>query len=266
MKLKLDEWTKEFNRIKEAETAHLYFNAFLDKRESLDKQLSSLESEILSTKKSDTKQENLKNSLKTLKKERQLLDASLDEWDDLMELNPDALYAKLIDSIPLESLESRQLTDTWENYQLILSQINAQNRLLETCSQIGESLKKLVSTRESIRGKGIWRYVFGVSPNAVIERQMVFMVETCQIRLKAFEAESSTCKLTHRLSALLENLAFVCKKTWDFKLIDTRIKPILEELELLDNSLKEQQGVLREEAKFGKEKIRKMLREYADTI
>jgi hypothetical protein len=192
--------------------------------------------------KKDLDQKRMK--LNALKKEMQLLDIRWDEWEDLTEKQLYCMREELLNDIwALHPNQFELKKHQWNEFKtnLILSEeINKVQNLLQ---KLHHMLQTILMARSSVKGLGLWRYVLGISPNALIEKYLFaahHYIESIEDELKKSINHSPSTpvqSLFQEIDGLLENLKKHCQSVWGFRHIDTLISNAEKNLTLQSASL-----------------------------
>lgn len=177
--------------------------------------------------------------LEELKQKRRELDHRLDKTEELTSESLDHLRLELTEFILQQHPEQR------EERQQRNQQLEEQKQLERNLERLHEALKKLHSiitaiheTRRSINGRGILNYIFGISPNMIIERHLnecARLIEATLQLLTRFKDEnphSAMIPLYEKLQAFLLKIQPHFKGIWGFRQIDTTFVEIQAELAL----------------------------------
>lgn len=190
--------------------------------------------------------EEQKRKLFGLKKEMQFLDVIWDEWDDLTEPQLYNMREELFNEIwKLYPNQYDEQKKQWKELQNSLIQISEINKVQNLLLQLQEILLIILQTRAGVKGSGILRYVFGASPNAVIERHLFAAHDYILSIEQELKHGIQQCKspplqsLFQEIYNHLDNLKSHCKSVWGFRHIDTKIaeseKKLATTFELLQN-------------------------------
>lgn len=105
------------------------------------------------------------------------------------------------------------------------------------CSKLCQYLSNALSTRKSIKGFGIFRYAFGISPNLIISkslqecehlsRQAIPVLKQLQEYSKD---DSALFNLYIEIEELIKKLQLQCQLRWGFRHLDTIFFQILTQL------------------------------------
>lgn len=243
MKLKPHEISKKFNELMGAEQAFQNQDFLLSQREALEDKIDTAKQAIKSY-------DHQSGALKEFKQELRRIDAILDEWEDLTALD-------------LYTMRERLLNDIWENYPDEYEEQKQQWNELKTCfvleielfktldivRPIQDILETILHTRSKIKGKGLLSYIFGISPNAIIERHLTHAGEFIRVKIPDLERSLQETEglalyplFRHVYNALSE-LSTHCTKVWGFRHIDTSIasskKELAEKSEIMEQQLTE---------------------------
>lgn len=175
-------------------------------------------------------QENIdkkRQTLRQLKKEQHQVDLWLDQTEDLSENQLHQLRIQLLYSLwelyPAKREEQEKIWKRGNDLKILELELVGIERILV---QISSLLSIAKQTRMSIKGKGIFSYIFGLSPNFIIEKQLLeittLISQTDPLFQKIFGLEQSI-PLQHyfkELHAWLEKLQKNCAKSWSFKHLD----------------------------------------------
>lgn len=241
---------REIDRLRieliEAKSARSRWISLIDKREILEAKIENLEHEIEnqiltlhqrqvthpdSVKTLFEEVENKKNLLKELKDKRQELDKLL----DILEMNTEdfilGLQNHLIDKI-LEDHPNQKVS--LDHITLSLNNSKVKQKAMDSAIQIferlEEHLRQALETRNDIKRRGIFSYIFGPSPNWVITNQLHAAEALISAALAKMNEVSITAGFSEGLLrdyneslAFLEELQAHCKKRWGFRHIDSII-------------------------------------------
>lgn len=120
-------------------------------------------------------------------------------------------------------------------------------------SHLSKQLSTAIHTRHSIKGKGILKYIFGTSPNVIIEQQLFGAHALIQHTLPLFEKiiqknqQMSTTLFIQKVEQWSENLKIACHSLWSFRHIETifleaylLLQQFINELQLQQQELSKQ--------------------------
>lgn len=186
-----------------------------------------------------------------LKKAQQQIDEQLDQTDNLSEEILNQQRFQLLHLIwqlyPEKRAEQEAKWQEWNYLRILEIEIFGIEKILD---RLEEHLKVAIQTRQSIKGKGILNYIFGLSPNCIIEKQLMEMqrliINIFALLEKAFQHHlaSSLKLLLKNLATWLEQLKTTCGKSWSFRHLDALFAKTLPVLNQFFYDLRQQQQQL----------------------
>lgn len=213
---------------------------WIQRRNDIEKSIELLKEDIqivllsMHQSKNDEKEKKLQNefnqkkeSLKRLKNEQHQLDEWLDHVEDLTEDDLIQCRLQLLQSIwqeyPLLRDEQETKWNRLKQLTLIELELAGIGKILE---RIRGHIQIAIQARESIKGIGILNYIFGTSPNVVIEKQLKEIDNLANDSAPFFQRILKN-ELTEPLRLMivellqwLNELKKKCQQSWNFKFID----------------------------------------------
>lgn len=170
------------------------------------------------------------NKLADLKKELKSLDFIWDEWEDLSENRLAEMYESLLNDIWNEYPDQYDLQKQhWIEFKKRQIQTSEINHIQDSLLELLHILQTIIKARASVKGIGVLRYIFGQSPNMVIEAHL----HAAHNFIEIFKKELKTSMQKHsnhrtniqweELSKQLASLQDHCKTIWNFRHIDNTI-------------------------------------------
>lgn len=191
--------------------------------------------------------EEKRNRLFQLREELFQIDEWLDQTEDLTEESLNQQRSQLLHAMWQLYPEKRATQEAkwkeWNHLRVLEIELLGIEKMLE---RLSEHLNIAIQARQSIKGRGILNYIFGLSPNMVIEKQLFGIHALILSSLPLFEKIlyqnlHPSPKLLQDLLVWLEQLKNTCYKPWSFRHLDTlfsETQPILKQFLV---SLREQQ-------------------------
>ncbi|WP_068466560.1 hypothetical protein [Candidatus Protochlamydia phocaeensis] len=204
---------------------------------------------------------NNKEQLQQLKHKQREIDLLLDASE---ELTPHALFALKVDLLECIWAVHADQREEWEGkWKDLQNQTLFESELIQLkirFIQVQDCLYKAIEKRQSIKGKGLLHYIFGISPNAVIEGQLrhcsSLISELLPNLQQALLHASPFHLLLLEMEKISKNLNEQCKASWSFKHIDTyiqasyqSIQTSIQALDLYLNSVQKKKEALTQELK-----------------
>ncbi len=172
----------------------------------------------------------LKEKLKKIQIDIKSIDHVMDEWNDLDESQliamRDDLFIEIWENFPDQFREQKNLWNELVIYQKIDQEINLHQQFLTDLTYI---LRNIRDTRVKMKGKGLLSYIFGTSPNAIIEKHLLFAHDLILTKQNLFENNPiqshsySYDDLIIKVQKVTNELKSECKKIWNFTHIDITI-------------------------------------------
>lgn len=270
----LIDWLKKREALQSAEHSFRHRQEWLQKREELELKIESLQHKIDQSfyQKYQTTQIQDKNThLKSFEEERKqllewkraliqidrILDLSEDSTEDILHQQRFKLLQSLWEIFPQKKEEQEKNWKEWNHLKIIELELLGIDKLIES---ILEHLEIALKARQSIRGKGILNYIFGMSPNFIIERQLIEIQSLIKNSQHLFEkmlgqqTEHFLQSFLQKFVSWLEELKKSCSQSWSFRHIDTLYfetkSPLLQfrnQLETLREELQKKNLELEEE-------------------
>lgn len=189
--------------------------------------------------------------LRQLQKSQFQIDELLDQAEDITE---ESLYQQrfqLLHSLwqlyPEKREEQEFKWKEWNQLRILEVELLKTEKILE---RIVEHLSIAIRARQSIKGRGILNYIFGLSPNIVIERQLLGIhtlilnsVPLFEKSLHSYLHHQSFYTLLQDVFTLFEHLKNASNKPWSFRHLDnlfSETKPPLQHLIQRSKQQKEQ--------------------------
>lgn len=251
------------------------------KREELEDQLAKLECEkerllrrLHLEKEASQAFQSYSQSLKTtqnfiiaIKQKKKELDAWLDANEELTEAEFKHLQHEWIDRLISLMAEEYQLIrrSQMNRLQELTYLENQLNRLVIIGQELDKLLQSVMSIRQSIKGRGILNYIFGISPNARIAQAFAEGQKIIQKTLPLLQIDGVNCPdlqvkaLIQRFHVFLEDLHLHLKASWSFTYIDQTMRQdhghLLNDLEQMNHYLR----LFKEEKERLEEEIQKWM-------
>lgn len=192
------------------------------------------------------KLEQLQRDLSHLKQEMQTIDSLLDEWEDLSENQLIFMLEELLNEIWnfYPNQYSAQILQ-WKELKTLFIQEAEIKKIRKLVDHLLEILHIVIQERSNIKGRGLLRYIFGVSPNAVIERHLFYahdMILNALPDLKQAIHRSSQTPCQSIFQAIFDEfnrLKDHCKAVWGFRHIDRVISTSEKRISLFSKELQE---------------------------
>jgi hypothetical protein len=244
------------------------------KRELLEEAISNLQKEIEENfrqfynnlREEDAHFQNLlskkQHDLRQLKQTQSQLDHLLDETEDLTEESLERQFAQLLFAMwqlyPTQRAEQEAKWQELNNLRLLEVEVLGVKQLLH---HLSEQLHTAIQARQSIKGRGIFNYIFGISPNMIIERQFlgahagILKVQPLLQKIMQQSPENSPLHLLAReILVWSDHLKPSCQAPWSFRHIDTifskayhTLLQLLERLQLQEENLHKRIEILNAE-------------------
>jgi hypothetical protein len=254
--------TQQRQALEKAEYAFKNHKQWLQKREEIEKQILQFQQEIeielfKKYQKGELDQvseefhhalEKKRHQISQLKQAQQQIDEQLDQIEHLSEESLYQLRFHLLHMIwqlyPEKRIEQEAKWQEWNHLRVLEVDVFSIEKMLE---RLVEHLNIAMKTRQSIKGKGIFNYIFGLSPNSVIEKQLMGMQRLIESASSLFEKalqyspDQSLTLLLENLRAWLEKLKITCNKPWSFRHIDILFAETIPLLDQFIRHLREQQ-------------------------
>lgn len=242
----LEEIEKMRDHLFLAESTYPHLKKLMKLREELEKNTQKIHKQISQklylNPISETHQ--LKLDLKQLNQEIATIDYKLDEWEDLDQKTLQCMRKNLFHSIwerfPNQFESEKQLWQKFSSASSIKTKVLQTQNFLQEIIEIMQVIK---NARSKVKNKGIFSYIFGVSPNIIIERNLLHMHDLINLNQESIkeicqlEERKHFIQVFQRIFQTISQLSQECKKTWGFSHIDTTImncnKEILDHAEEL---------------------------------
>lgn len=233
MKLKPDEIHKKCDELRLAEQAWKERPLLLAQRDQLEEKI------LL-----------IKSNHKPLKNEMRRIDALLDESEDLTEEKLNEMRESFFN----EHEEAKVCWQELKQCKCLATEIGKAERIVRTVLEV---LRIVIKTRSEIKGKGLLRYIFGVSPNMIIERHLLYAGDFIKQNLPDLGngLGSDLEPLFEHVHIQLVELMNHCKKVWGFQHIDTAISNAEKEFTLISELLENHAKMNREEIQELEERL-----------
>ena len=243
------------DRLFSAEQFHRDQAQLLAKRDELDEKILTAQNNLdKSINNRDLEQS--KRELTLLKQEVRAVDSLLDEWDELSENQLYRMREELLNEIweryPDQYSAEILLWNELKTTLILGAEIQTIRKLIDRLLEI---LHLILQERSGIKkGKGLLRYIFGVSPNAVIERHLFYahdIILNALPDLKQAIHRSSQTALQPIFQAIYHEfyqLKDHCKAVWGFRHIDTVISSSEKQIALFSKELQEREQATQKRA------------------
>lgn len=236
MNPQIKRYKEEFHQI---EQALKLYPSLLKKREDLDNAISQLEKELAKKflNSAQSTVDKAKALLSDLKKQRNEIDQLLDESEEFSEERSIKIKESLIALILKEYPDQQEVYQKlFYDFEVCLEKENSLLKVIDICQSMSHILEKAIEVRKSIKGSGILRYIFGISPNAEIEHQF---------RMGLRHAKESIPFLSQRkhdaeILLLFQHLEKQFQKPWSFSHLDSIYASSHQKLQLFINQLQRQ--------------------------
>lgn len=217
----------------------------------------------------ERKQQEKKKHLQHLKRTQQEIDHLLDHTEHLT----------------VESLEQQRLSLLYSFWQLYPSQRKEQEPLWLELQQLQmteeklkeieqvlqllcQELEEIIQARQSIKGRGILNYIFGTSPNIIIEHHLLKIHSIIQISCPMMQ-EIIQNPQNHLYDSLfqdiyvwLDHLKIPSRSSWSFYHIDTIFSEAFQNFKRLLVALQKQQNELLKRKDFLKKESQQWLEQF----
>jgi hypothetical protein len=258
-KLSVSDLIKQRNNLENAEEILKNRHTLIQKREALEKFILKMLDEMdkdlhrfhkdkkTNDRKTDDEADHLlqckidekKNALRQLKQAQNKVDEELDQTEDLTEESLEQQRNELIFAMweLYPSRRNEQETKWRKMNALALLDIELKG-VEELLQRLSEKLGTAIQARQSIKGRGILNYIFGTSPNIIIEKQLLgshALIQTTTPLLEKMIEQSrengQLQRLFQEIYTWLETLKAPCHSTWSFRHIDTIFAEAFQTLE-----------------------------------
>lgn len=189
--------------------------------------------------------------LHELKRVQYQIDTYLDEIEDITEEKLQQQRFNLLQAHwqlhPAKRKEQETLWHEWSQLRILEIDFLHINKVLE---RLAEHLHFAIQARQSIKGKGILNYIFGTSPNMIIEKQLLGIYALILNNEPLFKKmihcnpPKPMLDFLNDLFSWLEQTKNTCCKSWSFRHLDavfSEFKPIL--IQMSEQSKKWQQQI-----------------------
>ena len=197
-----------------------------------------------------------KEILLRLKQDQQRIDHLLDTIEHLTEEGLEKQRTSLLEALWQFYPERRNTQEAlWREMKSLEEQEKELKAIEQLLQRLCEQFEKVIQTRKSIKGRGIFNYIIGTSPNLIIERQLLaahdLIHATLPLILRTLEQRDKNLQpLFQEIYHVLENLETPCKSSWSFRHIDTIFTEAYHSLKKLRDSLHQKQREIFERKKF----------------
>lgn len=195
--------------------------------------------------------EELKGRLSHLNQEMKILDFTLDKWDDLNEYQlhilREELFLGIWKNFPNQYEENKLQWYALKTDLILNAEIKKVRKIVD---QLSEVLQIIMEARASIKGRGIFSYIFGISPNTVIERHLLLAHEIItkaepELKHAMHQSRNTDLYVTFQtISEVTDQLKDQCKTVWGFRHIDTTIAKAEKDITQLAIKLKNKQKAI----------------------
>jgi|GEM_PF-4422995 len=230
--IKLTEIKKKKDYLFLAESIHPHLKKLLRQREELEKNIQEIQHQISTGFYHSSWQDPnpLDSDLKTLKQEIKKIDLILDEWDEPDEGRLVLMRENLFEEIWEQFSEQfEEQKATWNELKFLAFFEKKINPLQDFLDELTQILQGIRETRINMKGKGALSYIFGTSPNAIIEKYLLFAHELILKNLEPLKQISrhnlkhSEVNIFKKIYQTGNELKDECKKIWGFRHIDITI-------------------------------------------
>ncbi|NGX43577.1 MAG: hypothetical protein K940chlam7_01875 [Chlamydiae bacterium] len=261
-----------------SEQAYNVVNMIYGKREELENQINTIKAEIeaetfaLHRKRAlgdedfsemANKLEEKKDRFQKAQETKRDMDAKLDEYDiysrEMILKVKNELVRAILECHPDQKTYYENLQETLESRLITANELQ---EILTTCQEIVQALKVAIEGRQSVRGGGLLRFIFGQSPNVTITKglqaaEKLAHLGTSKLKeSKAISLGGSELKdLYTETTTALVKLQKITKKRWGYEKIDTEISPLVLEISALGERLQSLQDETSSEVKTTRENI-----------
>lgn len=208
------------------------------------------------------KRAELKAFLKCLNQEISHLDHQLDQIEEIDEEGVKKMEKELLQQLCLHySNEYQKQNHSWQALQLTSLIKEELNQLCTFIQEMIMHLNVIKEARLLIKKRGLFSYVFGASPNLIIEKQLLMMADLISkqsVLLTSLEDKKSVYSSIFSFDLFqqtLQNLKVECVKSWGFSHLEQKIFPYEQQLhhfwekislliEQLENDIEKNQQLL----------------------
>jgi len=259
-----------------AEETYPYLKQIAAQREALEIKILNLQSKMV-TYKYSTGEHHLKSlnqlqaDLKVHHQQIRKIDHELDQWDELNEESLQkirrALFLEIWNSFPQHFIEQETIWYQLEQKISFNRQFTPIQSFLEELLHV---LKSVRETRIKMQGKGILSYIFGTSPNAIIEKYLLFAHDLILNHLQLIKElkQNAISKPIHlqleEIYQVVEQLKDDCKKTWGFRHIDQTIATHEDQLSVLNSQIIEYAKKIQNEISYLNKELDNWLKELVE--
>lgn len=169
----------------------------------------------------------MRQEIQKLKQSQFKIDQILDQIEDITEeflvQQQQRLFQSLWQIYPHLREDQEAAWEEWNQSELLEAQIIGIENLL---AQITEHLHIAIQARRSIKGRGLFNYIFGMSPNFVIERQLfgihalIANAEPHIANILQQDSSKAVAEFLRHLLPWIEELKITCRKSWSFRHLD----------------------------------------------
>lgn len=206
--------------------------------------------------------------LRELKRQKQEIDLLLDESEDLTAEDLNLKHQTLLSCIwTVFPSYQQEWENKWKDYQSSLALEERFLDLEQFTKDLGNHLYHAIQHRQTIKGMGLLNYIFGTSPNLVIEKQLVACHQAIQRFLPILQALiQQTAGMDHQailknLLPLLEQLKKQCQTPWSFKHLDTVFSDAHKQLVHFDQVIAQHLAQLQHHSKELKQQLNDWLQQ-----
>jgi hypothetical protein len=199
----------------------------------------------------EEKMENIENEklLKACLVKKRELDHALDEVEEvsLESVNQAklSLIATIIEKYPEERLRINNLQEEISTREELAVEYQKMEDILQEASA---SIESVLTTRQTVKRKGIFSFLFGKNPNVIITSHIYRIRELIKqdlpkIEILAGKTKGEQYELYGEVIVLFSHLKTECSKRWNYKRIDTtfiKARESIRELEMSFTKLKDE--------------------------
>ncbi len=194
--------------------------------------------------------------LQRLKQDQGRIDHLLDTIEDLTEEGLEKKRLYLLEAMWEFYPQRRESQEVlWREMKGLEERERELEAIEELLQHLCEQFEKVIQTRKSIKGRGIFNYIFGTSPNLIIERQLLaahgLIHATLPLLHRTQEQRDKDLQpLFQEIYHVLQPLEVSCKSSWSFRHIDTIFTEAYHSLQKLSDSLHQKQKEILKKIKF----------------
>jgi hypothetical protein len=176
--------------------------------------------------------------IRELKEKQKDLDHQLDAWEEMNPEDLDRLQEELVNSILKVYPEYQEFYQQHQQQLQHIRELESQfYQLKETLVKLHSHLETVIRTRQSIKGRGLLNYIFGFSPNRIIEKEfqecsrLIDSTLPFLIHSRQENSHSNVEAIYAGIQLFLQNLHPHFKALWGFRKIDTLFTQAMHQLD-----------------------------------